>query len=32
MVRRAVEMSSPNRDKLLNFLELHNFRESILST
>jgi hypothetical protein len=29
MVRRAVEMSSANRDKLLNFRELHNFWESI---
>ncbi len=32
MLRQAVEMSSANRDKLLNFRELHNFWENILST
>ncbi len=31
MLRQAVEMSSINSDKLLNFRELHNFRETISS-
>jgi len=31
MLLQAVEMSSRNRDKLLNFRELHNSREDISS-
>ncbi len=31
MLPQPVEMSSRNRDNLLNFLELHNFRENISS-